>query len=121
MNAGQNESIFVSRGKKRNTVVSVRVGHVCAWWTDEEIKRRRNEREILPGSHQTGCSVGRRTVDVVVGIDERESAEFDLIDGAHHFVIDGRQDRVLLGELAVKVERVPSTLLHFEWQKGSVG
>ena len=45
----------------------------------------------------------RLAIRRVVGIDKREAPEFVLINGAHNVVVDGRQNRIFLGKLAVKV------------------
>jgi len=45
----------------------------------------------------------RLAIRRVVGIDKREAPEFVLINGAHNVVVDGRQNWIFLGKLAVKV------------------
>lgn len=59
----------------------------------------------------TASSGYRLAIRRVVGIDKREASEFVLIDGAHHIVVDGRQNRIFLGELAVKVQCVATIFL----------
>jgi hypothetical protein len=58
------------------------------------------------------CSLGRQqTVWDVIGIDERESAEFILIDGSDNFVVNGCQDGIFLGEFTVEIQGVSSAFL----------
>jgi hypothetical protein len=47
----------------------------------------------------------------VIGIDERESAEFILIDGSDNFVVNGCQDGIFLGEFTVEIQGVSSAFL----------
>lgn len=55
---------------------------------------------------RSGLAVGG-----VVRVDEGEAPELVLIDGAHYLVVDGRQNGVLLRELAVEIQRVPPIFL----------
>jgi hypothetical protein len=47
----------------------------------------------------------------IIGIDERESAEFILIDGSDNFVVNGCQDGIFLGKFTVKIQSVFSAFL----------
>lgn len=47
----------------------------------------------------------------IIGIDERESTEFVLIDGPHNFMVNGRQDGIFLSEFTVKIQSISSVFL----------
>lgn len=62
-------------------------------------------------SPNRSVDLGHQAIGGVIRIDERKSTEFILIDRSYNFVVDGRQDWILLGEFTIEVEGVSPVFL----------